>query len=242
MSETPAGVELKRVLNAIIFAAKEPVSIREIIKVLTEVAEGGAEGGGAALGKPKESAVKAALDELHSEWEKRVIGFHLTEVAGSYRFQSDPECGPWVRNLLNLGKPARLSRPALETLAIIAYRQPVARAEIEGVRGVAIDHILRLLMEMQLVKIIGRSNLPGRPLLYGTTALFLEHFGLKDVRELPGIEELARRSERQAQAPRGGEAEASAGDAGDGPEAGVMEPGTEEVADPGKQEGLDEPD
>jgi segregation and condensation protein B len=129
----------------------------------------------------------------------------------------------------------------LETLAIIAYRQPVARAEIEGVRGVAVDHILRLLMEMQLVKIIGRSNLPGRPLLYGTTALFLEHFGLKDVTELPGIEELARRSEQRVQIPRGSEAEVSAAVAGDGGDAAMAEPGTEETADPGKQEGIDEP-
>jgi segregation and condensation protein B len=94
--------------------------------------------------------------------------------------------------MLDVGKPTKLSRPALETLAIIAYRQPISRAEMEGVRGVTVDHVLRMLMEMQLIKIVGRSELPGRPMLYGTTQLFLEHFGLKDIKQLPGIEELAR--------------------------------------------------
>ncbi len=208
MSETE--VQLKQVLGAIVFAAKQPMTAAQIRKVLCEVASGSAEAfpSTAAFAKLKESEVRAALEDLRAEWETRAEGFHLAEGPGGFRFESDAECGPWVRHLLDIGKPQRLSRPALETLAIIAYRQPVTRAEIEGVRGVAVDHILRLLMELQLVKILGRSELPGKPLLYGTTSAFLEHFGLKDIKELPGIHELARRDQAAAQAAEAVAAEA----------------------------------
>lgn len=121
------------------------------------------------------------------------MGIILAEVAGRFRFQTDPTGGPWVRQLLNLDKPTRLSKPALETLAIIAYRQPITRAEIEAVRGVNIDSMMRNLLDLQLIRVLGRSELPGHPALYGTTNLFLEHFGLSSVKNLPGIEQLARR-------------------------------------------------
>lgn len=199
MAETDMEVQLKQVLGAIIFAAKQPLTIAQIRRILSDVAVGEV-GLPAAFEGLKESEIKASLDALRAEWETRQDGFYLAEVSGGYRFETDAACGPWVRHLLNVGKPARLSRPALETLAIIAYRQPVTRAEIEGVRGVAVDHILRLLMEMQLVRIVGRSDLPGKPLLYGTTAAFLEHFGIKEVSELPGIQELARREKDRTEA------------------------------------------
>lgn len=184
-------VELKQILGSIIFAARQPMTVGAIRKVLQETAEINREEAAAYSGM-KESEIKASLHQLQIECDTGKTGVHLIESAEGFRFRSDPAGGPWIRHMLNVGKPTRLSRPALETLAIIAYRQPISRAELEGVRGVAVDHVIRMLMEMQLIKIVGRSELPGRPMLYGTTALFLEHFGLKDVTELPGITELAR--------------------------------------------------
>lgn len=184
-------VELKQILGSIVFAARQPMTVGAIRKVLQETAEINREEA-AAYGGIKEAEIKALLHQLQIECDTGKTGVHLIECAEGFRFQSDPAGGPWIRHMLNVGKPTRLSRPALETLAIIAYRQPISRAELEGVRGVAVDHVIRMLMEMQLIKIVGRSELPGRPMLYGTTALFLEHFGLKDVKELPGITELAR--------------------------------------------------
>ena len=184
-------MELKQVLGAIIFAARQPLSVGAIRKILQETAEINREEAGV-YGPVKDAELKACLRQLQTECETGKTGVHLVENADGFRFQSDPTGGPWVRHMLNVGKPTRLSRPALETLAIIAYRQPISRAELEAVRGVAVDHVIRMLMEMQLIKIVGRSELPGRPMLYGTTALFLEHFGLKEVKDLPGIAELSR--------------------------------------------------
>ena len=116
----------------------------------------------------------------------------VAEVAGGYRLQTDAACGDWVRRMLNRGKPQRISRPMVETLAIVAYRQPISRSEIESIRGVGVGHVIKALMEMQLVRIVGRSDLPGRPFLFGTTTGFLDHFGLKSLNDLnamqPGIE------------------------------------------------------
>lgn len=187
-------VELKAVLGALIFAAGRPLSIKEMRRCLVEVAEN-AGGETAAFKAVTERDIATVLEELTVELGRVGCGFALREVAGGFRFESVPECAPWMRHLLNCGKPSRLSRPALETLAIIAYRQPITRADIEAVRGVNVDHIIRLLMEMQLIKIVGRSDLPGRPFLYGTTRFFLEHFGLRDLKDLQEIEPamLARR-------------------------------------------------
>ncbi len=192
-------VELKQVLGAIIFAARQPLTVGAIRKVLQETAQACGEEA-VAFASARESDIKEALARLQADCESQRVGFDLVESAEGYRFQSDPSAGLWVRHMLDVGKPTRLSRPALETLAIIAYRQPITRAEIEGVRGVTVDHVLRMLMEMQLIKIVGRSELPGRPMLYGTTQVFLEHFGLKNVKDLPGIGELARMDTQRQQA------------------------------------------
>ena len=141
--------------------------------------------------------LRKLLDELREDWAERPV--ELIQLASGWRFRTRAEYLPFLERL-NPEKPPKYSRAVLETLAIIAYRQPVTRAEIEGVRGVAVDHILRLLMELQLVKIAGRSELPGKPLLYGTTSAFLEHFGLKEIKDLPGIQELARRNQEAASA------------------------------------------
>ena len=118
-------------------------------------------------------------------------------MAGGWRLENDASCGAWLRVMLQKGRGNRLSLPALETLAIVAYRQPVARSEIEAVRGVAVDAILKNLLELQLVKVVGRTDLPGRPWLFGTTRKFMEHFGLKSLAELPGTDELRRMDDEE---------------------------------------------
>ena len=186
--------ELKQIIGAMLFVRKEPLGVSEIRRVLTTTAE---RRGGITedYAKAGEKRILEALAELGKELESKKTGFHLAEVAGGWRLENDPACGPWLRTMLQKGRGARLSVPALETLAIIAYRQPVARSEIEAVRGVAVDAILKNLLELQLVKVVGRSELPGRPWLFGTTHKFMEHFGLKSLAELPGTDELRRLDE-----------------------------------------------
>jgi segregation and condensation protein B len=195
--------DLKRVVGALIFGAGRPIGAREIRKCLVELAE--LEGGdGKIFAEVKDKDVHGAIMEIVYDLERTHPGFHLAEIAGGYRLQSDACCGPWLRHLLKTGRPQRLSQPALETLAIIAYRQPITKADIEGVRGVNVDHVIKMLMEMQLVRISGRSELPGRPFLYGTTHAFLEHFGLKSLDELADLEPMlamARAQEARSRPP-----------------------------------------
>jgi len=257
MSELDKVPELKQILGAMVFAAKRPLSIAEIRRCLKDVAtEHGKET--AVFLDIKNSEIKTALSLLGDELEKGHYGFRLGEVAGGYRLQSDVVCGRWLRQMLAIGKPNRLSRPGLETLSIIAYRQPVARSEIEGVRGVSVDHIIKVLMEMQLVRIVGRSDLPGRPLLYGTTQAFLEHFGLKSLKDLNDMEPmlLMRRDledpedsstkvsetdsvepEEQALAPQEDAVESDEEDRESGEHA--IEPG-DEAMEPGEEDGMGE--
>jgi segregation and condensation protein B len=192
MEEVSVVPELKTILGAIIFGAERPLKIAEMRKCVVAVAEE-QKGPLAPFAEVREADVAAAVQELAVDLQRVRAGFVLREVAGGFRLESDPACGAWLRHLLDLGKPSRLSRPALETLAIIAYRQPVTKITIEGIRGVTIDHILKLLMEMQLVRIVGRSDLPGRPFLYGTTQTFLEQFGLRSLDELGDLEPMLRR-------------------------------------------------
>ena len=187
-----AQPELKQVLGALLFAARKPIAAVELREILAQVNQNG-EDAAHSFGKIQESDIRTAIEQLKTELGEQKLGLILVEVAGGFRFQTDPAGGPWVRHLLNLDKPACLSKPALETLAIIAYRQPTTRAEIEALRGVNVDAMMRHLLELQLVRIVGRSDLPGRPLMYGTTQLFLEHFGLSSVKNLPGVEQLSRR-------------------------------------------------
>jgi segregation and condensation protein B len=191
MSNIEVLPELKQIIGSLLFAAKKPLTVKELRKVLTDA--------GASYGGPyeqfsgiKEDEITAAVAELTSELSRGGSGLCIAEVAHGYRLQNEINCGPWVRTLLDKDHSARLSKPALETLAIIAYRQPILRSEIESVRGVAVDQVLRNLVEMQLVKVTGRSDLPGRPWLFGTTQRFLEHFGLRALDEMPGMEELKR--------------------------------------------------
>ncbi len=172
---------LKQILGALVFGANRPLKLRELRACIVEVSE--SDETVAVYADVDDKQLKEALKELADELDENHAGFSLHETAGGYRLQSDAECGRWLKHLLN-AKPHRLSHPALETMAIIAYRQPISRADLEAVRGVSVAHIIKPLMEMQLVRIVGRSELPGRPFLYGTTQMFLEHFGLKNLKDL----------------------------------------------------------
>ncbi len=185
MSFDTIGVPaLKEVIGALIFGANRPIGTKELRQCILEVAEADAETAVYAEASTKD--IEHALQTLQEDLKRQQSGFLLHEVAGGWRLQSNPACGRWLKHLLQI-KPQRLSQPALETMAIIAYRQPISKAEIESIRGVGVSHIIKALLEVQLVKIAGRSELPGRPFLYGTTARFLEHFGLKTLKDLERI-------------------------------------------------------
>jgi len=198
MSTDTTIPELKQILGALIFATRHPLTLADMRKTLVEVAK--VQGGHTtAFASVKEADIADALKLLQADLAESLSGFNIAEVADGLKLQSDDRCAPWVRHLLNIDKAKHLSRPSLETLAIIAYRQPITRAEIESIRGVNIDHIIAVLMEMELVRMVGRSNAPGRPMLLGTTKRFLEHFGLQSLDALPGIEELARIEKTRAE-------------------------------------------
>ena len=196
MSDVNVLPELKQLIGAMLFVSKQPLTLGAMRRALQQVAE--KEGGAARdFAKATESDLAAALEALKLEMESRNLGFHVAEVAHGFKLENDVNCGPWLRQLLEKGRTAHLSRPALETLAIIAYRQPATRAEIEAVRGVAVDSLIHNLLELQLIKVVGRSELPGKPWQYGTTQAFLEHFGLRAIDDLPGVEELRRMEAEQ---------------------------------------------
>lgn len=185
-------MNLSQVIEALLFAAQKPLTARELAAAI--------KGAGAEdelmpneFAKATEAHVAAALEQLKIEYVQQGRAVQLAEKAEGWQLVSDPAFAPWVRQLFPAVKPARLTPPSLETLAIVAYRQPITRADIEAVRGVAVDGVLQSLMERGLVKIAGRAEVPGRPLLYETTQFFLEHFGLRDLNELPNAEELRTR-------------------------------------------------
>ena len=183
---------MSQVVEALLFSAQKPLTTRELVSAI--------KGAGDAdellpneFARVTEAEVAAALEQLKIEYIEQKRAFQLAEKAEGWQLVSDPAYAPWVRQLFPAAKPARLTPPSLETLAIVAYRQPITRADVEAVRGVAVDGVLQSLMERGLVKIAGRAEVPGRPLLYETTQFFLEHFGLRDLDELPNAEELRRR-------------------------------------------------
>src|SRR5882762_34860 len=181
---------LSRVIEALLFSAQKPLSIREIATAIKSAQD---ELSSNEFSRVREAEVAAALEELKIDYVEQKRAFQLFEKAEGWQLATDPQYAQWVRQLFPAPKPARLSAPALETLAIIAYRQPITRADVEAVRGVNIDGVLQTLMERGLVKIAGRAEIPGRPLLYETTQFFLDHFGLRNLDELPNAEELRRR-------------------------------------------------
>ena len=168
--------EVRAVLEALVFASPHPVTPREIARVMG--------------GVPRE-AWQAALDELKADYARDGRGLQLVEIAGGWQITTRPEYNDWVREMLDPKSPTRLSIQALETLAVIAYKQPVTLPEIIELRGVKSGGVIKTLLEKRLIRITGRKPVVGRPMLYGTTKDFLLHFGLKDLAELPKIEEFA---------------------------------------------------
>jgi segregation and condensation protein B len=169
-------LEVRAVLEALIFASPQPVTPREIGKVLQ--------------GVPKDDW-RRALEEIRADYAREGRGLQLVEVAGGFQITTRPEYNDWVRELIDPQSPTRLSIQALETLAVIAYKQPATLPEIIELRGIKSGGVIKTLLEKRLIRILGRKEVVGRPILYGTTKQFLLHFGLKDVGELPKIEEFA---------------------------------------------------
>jgi segregation and condensation protein B len=185
-------MDLKFILESILFSAQKPLSVKELRDVLSNAAEQeDVDSTVKALKKTKEADVIAALEQLAKEHEDAKRSYRLACVAGSWQFVTQPDYGPWLRALVGVkARPTRLSQPALETLAIIAYRQPVTRAEVEQIRGVNVDGTMQTLTERGLVEAVGRAEVVGRPTTYGTTPMFLEYFGLRALEDLPAADEL----------------------------------------------------
>src|SRR6476660_6312072 len=168
------GSELAAVLEALLFVSPEPVSVSRLVT---------------AVGHVSKAEVEQALTRLEEDLAQDNRGIQLVKLAGGYRLVTKVEYAPWLKRLDKAKAAQKLSRSALESLAIIAYKQPLVRAEIEEIRGVETSGVLRTLLERKLVRIVGRKEVPGRPIMYGTTKFFLEHFGLQDIAQLPPLRE-----------------------------------------------------
>jgi segregation and condensation protein B len=175
--------DIKNIIESLLFVADSPLSVDQLRQIL-DMDDG----------KP----IREALRALSEEYERRRGAFYLGEVAGGYQIRTRPAYNDWIKRMLK-PTPVRLSQPALETLAIIAYKQPIIRADIEHLRGVDCGGILRTLMEKQLIRVLGRKEIPGRPLIYATTKHFLEVFDLRDLRELPTVREIEAMGKRETE-------------------------------------------
>ncbi|HHP7233209.1 MAG TPA: SMC-Scp complex subunit ScpB [Desulfobacterales bacterium] len=166
--------DLKNIIESVLFVAEEPLTIDRLRQVL----------------EPAGSAeIREALQSLIEDYRRRRGGFLLKEVGGGFQFRTRPEYHVWIKRLVQ-PKPPRISKAALETLAIIAYKQPVIRNDVERIRGVDCGGVIRMLLERNLIRVLGRKEIPGRPLIYGTTKRFLEVFDLKDLKDLPTPREI----------------------------------------------------
>lgn len=164
----------KGIIESILFVSDKPVTLEQFKQVVEEVSP---------------SDLEEILQSLKADYSQKVGGMMIAEIAGGYQMLSNPSCANYIRSFYKTRTKEKLSRPSLETLAIIAYKQPVSRADIEIVRGVNSDGVMAHLLAKALVKIVGRKEVPGRPFLYGTTKEFLEYFGLKSLEDLPKLEE-----------------------------------------------------
>jgi segregation and condensation protein B len=179
------GSRLKSILEALIFVSEQPISLDRMAGVLSDCSR---------------ARLKQVLDELEQDYEIRAGALEIVKVANGYQFRTRAEFAPWIGRLRQQ-KFTRLSRAALETLAIVAYRQPVTRAEAEAIRGVDSGAVLGTLLERRLLRILGRKDVAGRPILYGTTQEFLELFGLNSLKDLPTLKEIkdiVEQAEREA--------------------------------------------
>lgn len=180
--------EIKAILEALIYVSEEPVKQDEILAALPE--------------EQREEVIRC-LEELLLEYSGTPRGLRIVQVAGGYRMQTRPEHDPWIRNLYRQRNKVRLSRAALETLAIIAYRQPVTSPEIQAIRGANPMGVLQTLLERRLIRTLGRKKVVGKPILYGTTDEFLIHFGLNGLADLPSLEDFPGLSEGGLETPEG---------------------------------------
>jgi segregation and condensation protein B len=180
---------LKPLLEALLLVAREPLSLDRLASVIDVVPKG---------------EIGQALRSLQEEYDQAERGLQVVLVAGGYQLVTRPEYGSWIKRLDKSKSAPKLSRSALESLAIISYKQPIVRSEIEAIRGVETSGVLRTLLERKLVRIVGRKDMPGRPILYGTTKIFLQHFGLRDLSDLPPLREFKELGEaEQASLPVG---------------------------------------
>jgi segregation and condensation protein B len=169
--------ELKHAIEGLLFASEKPLGVEEINLAFEKSLEPG--------------EIRSLVEELKSEYETECRGFRLCEIAGGYQLLTDPGLSPILKRFYHAREKKKISQASLETLSVIAYKQPVTRAEIEFIRGVNVDGALKTILEKGLVCITGRKDMPGRPMLYGTTPGFLEHFGLKSLEELPTLKEFS---------------------------------------------------
>ena len=168
--------EKKALVEALLFVSGDPVTL-SILKTAADLPE---------------SDLKQLLDELIQEYKQKDSGILIIEIANGYQMVTNPYYSSWLKKFSSTNTSNKLSMPSLETLAIIAYRQPIIKAELEQIRGVNSDGVIKTLLDKRLIKIMGRKEVPGKPLLYGTTLEFLQYFGIKDLTELPTLKELAR--------------------------------------------------
>lgn len=169
-----ADRELKAIVESLLFVSPDPLSVQRLVAVIGDV---------------KKADIDRALRSLAEDLEQEGRGIRLAEIAGGYRLVTKQEYSAWIKRLDKTKSTAKLSRSALESLAIIAYKQPIVKSEIEEIRGVETSGVVRTLLERKLVRIVGRKEVPGRPIMYGTTKYFLEHFGLNDLSQLPPLRE-----------------------------------------------------
>lgn len=166
--------ETKAILEALLFLSDEPLEPDRLKGIIDDITP------------PK---IKELFEKLREEYDEKNGGLKIADIAGGYQILTRPEYAPWIKKFNLIKLSARLSRAGIETLAIVAYKQPIIRAEIEAIRGVNVEGILKNLLDRRLIKILGRKDVPGKPLLYGTTKEFLHYFGLKDLSELPTLKE-----------------------------------------------------
>ena len=213
----PLPQSLQEIVGSLLFASESPLTAGELRACVRAVE--------AEEGENKEimdvyrtctsKEIDQALRGLEKALEVAGAGFKLVCTGGAYRLQTSPSCGRYVRTMLKLDRPNRLGRASLETLAIVAYRQPLTKSEIEAIRGVDVSGNIKTLMDLQLIRLVGKSELPGHPFLYGTTPLFLEHFGLASLQQLNELDPTLQRSNPKQKAEASKKKETKAKDAGE---------------------------
>ncbi len=192
----PSPGSLQEIIGSLLFASETPLSATELREAIRacEIEEGENHEVMDVYRTCTSKEIEEALRGLEKALDVAKVGFRLVCTAGSYRLQTVPTCGRYVRAMLKLDRPSRLGRASLETLAIIAYRQPLTKSEIEDIRGVDVTANIKTLMDLQLIRLVGKSELPGHPFLYGTTPFFLDHFGLASLQQLNELDPTLQRS------------------------------------------------